>query len=189
MKYARTRRLLWIGVAAAVAPFLPTPPAGHAQPPAAPAGTAEEIERGRYLISVGGCNDCHTPGFMVDPFAVPESEWLTGVPVGWRGPWGTTYAANLRRRVQEMSEDEWVTLLKTRKAMPPMPWFSVSRLKEADSRAIFRYIRSLGPKGEHVPKYLPPPQDPATPYMSLDLQHAQAVEQVKELRMERPPQP
>lgn len=189
MKYARTRRLLWVGVAVAAAPFLPAPPDSHAQPPAKPAATAEEIERGRYLISVGGCNDCHTPGFMVDPFAVPETDWLTGVPVGWRGPWGTTYAANLRRRVHEMSEDEWVTLLKTRKAMPPMPWFSVSRLKEAGSRAVYRYIRSLGPKGEHVPKYLPPQQDPATPYLSMDMQHAPAGHQVKELRMERPPQP
>ena len=28
--------------------------------------------------------------------AVPLQEWLTGVPVGFQGPWGTTYAANLR---------------------------------------------------------------------------------------------
>jgi mono/diheme cytochrome c family protein len=189
MKYVRTQMLVWAGRSAAALLFLMTSRATHAQAPAAPGATETEIERGRYLISVGGCNDCHTPGFMVDPFAVPESEWLTGVPVGWRGPWGTTYAANLRRRVQEMSEQEWVTLLKTRKAMPPMPWFSVSRLKDADSRAVYHYIRSLGPKGEHVPKYLPPQQDPATPYMSLDLQHAPTVTEVKELRMERPPTP
>lgn len=159
-------------------------PLRAATPPAA--ATSEVLDRGRYLISVGGCNDCHTPGFMVTPFEVPESEWLQGVAVGWRGPWGTTYAANLRLRVQEMSEDEWVVLLRTRKAMPPMPWFSVSKLRDPDARAIYQYIRSLGPKGQHVPKYVPPTEQPATPYLSMDLQHAPPGHQVQELRMERP---
>ena len=25
-----------------------------------------DIERGKYLIVVGGCNDCHTPGYLLE---------------------------------------------------------------------------------------------------------------------------
>ena len=46
--------------------------------------------------AVASCNDCHTPGYMQKGGAVPVGEWLTGTPVGYQGPWGTTYAANLR---------------------------------------------------------------------------------------------
>ena len=70
----------------------------------APAGPASAlnvdrvlVERGRYLTHVAGCNDCHTPGYMQNGGPkLPEKDWLTGVPVGYQGPWGTTYAANLR---------------------------------------------------------------------------------------------
>ena len=34
--------------------------------------------RGRYLIQVGGCNDCHTPAYPEKGGKVPEAQWLTG---------------------------------------------------------------------------------------------------------------
>ncbi|WP_372906389.1 hypothetical protein [Rhodohalobacter sp.] len=36
---------------------------------------------------------------------IPEEEWLAGSPMGWQGPWRTTYASNLRLRVQEWPEN------------------------------------------------------------------------------------
>ena len=69
------------------------------------------VTAGRYLVIIGGCNDCHTAGYMAQEGNVPESDWLTGSPVGWRGPWGTTYPSNLRLLVQSMSEDAWVEML------------------------------------------------------------------------------
>ena len=47
------------------------------------AGT--EIEAGRYLITVGGCNDCHTDGYLQTEGNIPEDNWLTGSKIGWRG--------------------------------------------------------------------------------------------------------
>src|SRR3954468_1925789 len=64
------------------------------------------VQAGRYLVRISGCNDCHTPGFMPMGDKVPESLWLTGTPIGWRGPWGTTYASNLRLFIKPFSEDE-----------------------------------------------------------------------------------
>lgn len=54
------------------------------------------IERGRYIAKVAGCNDCHTPNYAMSGGNVPEKDWLTGDHLGWKGPWGTTYPANLR---------------------------------------------------------------------------------------------
>jgi hypothetical protein len=93
--------------------------------------------------------------------------WLTGSPVGWRGPWGTTYPANLRLTVSEVSEDEWVAILQERKALPPMPWMNVNEISESDARALYQYIRSLGLAGGRMPAALPPDKEPTTPYLSL----------------------
>ena len=58
---------------------------------------AKQIERGRYMAITGGCNDCHTAGFAPNEGKIPEKDWLLGSgPLGYSGPWGTTYATNLR---------------------------------------------------------------------------------------------
>ena len=125
------------------------------------------IEAGRYLAIMGGCNDCHTDGYLMTEGDVPEELWLTGSPVGWRGPWGTTYPPNLRLTVSELSEDEWVMLLQERKALPPMPWMNVNQMSESDARSLYQYIQSLGLAGERMPAAVPPDQEPTTPYLSL----------------------
>lgn len=138
-------------------------------PDAAPkVAAATPVEAGRYLISVAGCNDCHTDGYMQTDGDVPESEWLTGSTLGWRGPWGTTYPTNLRLRASELTEDAWIEQVHSRRGLPPMPWVSLRNMSDADARAIYRYLRSLGPKGEHVPAPVPPDQEPMTPYLVLD---------------------
>lgn len=139
-----------------------------ANPIAEPSVTANSAEEaGRYLVVVGGCNDCHTAGYLQTEGNMPESEWLAGSPVGFKGPWGTTYPKNLRLTVQNVSEDEWVEMLHTRKAMPPMPWMNINQVSDKDARALYRYIKSLGPKGEPTPKNLPPGEEPSTPYINF----------------------
>jgi hypothetical protein len=79
----------------------------------------EMIARGEYLVTVMGCNDCHTPWKMGPDGPEPDmTRMLSGHPEGmtlppppsftpewpavgsatftaWAGPWGITYAANL----------------------------------------------------------------------------------------------
>lgn len=139
-------------------------------------GDPSTLERGRYLVGVGGCNDCHTPGYAESAGAVPEGARLTGSPVGFQGPWGTTYPANLRLVTQSQTEAQWIAAART--AMrPPMPWFNLRDMKDDDLRAMYRYIRSLGPKGEPAPAYAAPGQAVTTPYIvfvpqNLPQQHA-----------------
>ncbi|MGD2067702.1 MAG: cytochrome C [Gemmatimonadota bacterium] len=132
-------------------------------PPAVQASDA--VEAGRYLVEIGGCNDCHTDGYSQSGGAIPESERLTGSVVGMRGPWGTTWPANLRLTADRLTEDAWVEMVSTRTTLPPMPWLAMNAMSEADQRAIHRYLRSLGPAGEPAPTAIGPEQEPATPWI------------------------
>jgi mono/diheme cytochrome c family protein len=130
-------------------------------------GQSKDIERGRYLVRITGCNDCHTPGYAMSGGKTPEVEWLTGDPLGWRGPWGTTYAPNLRLYMQSLKEEEWIKKAKTLSTRPPMPWFNVNDMSRADLRAIYRYVRHLGPAGKPAPAYVPPDKAPPQPYVQF----------------------
>lgn len=143
-------------------------PAGTAWAQAKAADRAS-IERGRYLVRIAGCNDCHTPGYAPSGGKVPESQWLVGDQVGWRGPWGTTYASNLRLAMSKLTEQEWVKLARTAEYRPPMPWFSLHAMTEQDLRALYRFVRALGPAGDPAPAYLPPGQAPTGPAVTFPL--------------------
>ena len=44
---------------------------------------SDALKRGKYLVMIGGCNDCHTPGYLMSEGKTPENEWLTGDSFGW----------------------------------------------------------------------------------------------------------
>ena len=129
-----------------------------------------QIERGRYMVLTGHCNNCHTAGYAPKEGNVPEKDWLLGSgSLGWRGPWGTTYASNLRLTVPAMTEDAWVAYIKTFKPRPPMPWWSMKETTDPDLRAMYQYIKSLGPAGRDAQPYLPPDKEPRQPYNQAPL--------------------
>jgi mono/diheme cytochrome c family protein len=130
----------------------------------AAATTSASIERGRYLSQIGGCNDCHTPGYNEAGGRMPATEWLTGSSTGFRGPWGTSYPANLRLTVQSMSEEQWLQFARAER-LPPMPWFNLAAMSDADLRDLYRFIRSLGPRGEPAPRAEAPGVTGTMPYI------------------------
>jgi len=99
----------------AVAALLATMSAAHAG-----GAAAGDVARGKYLVTVGGCNDCHTP-WKLGPSgpeqdmtrmlsghpeqlampaapALPEGPWavtVSGTFTAWSGPWGVSFASNL----------------------------------------------------------------------------------------------
>ena len=125
------------------------------------------LARSRYLVEIGGCNDCHTAGFGLAGGKIPEKDWLLGSPLGWHGPWGTTYAINLRLFVGHLSEEEWLDLLRTMRPKPPMPWWALQAMTPFDRRALYRFIRHLGPAGQDTPADLPPGAAPPPPFVSF----------------------
>ena len=135
----------------------------------AAAHAADVVARGEYLIRTAGCNDCHTAGYPESQGKMETSQWLMGSRVGFKGPWGTTYAANLRLVIVGMDEAQWLTYTANLRTRPVMPDFNVRAMNEDDRRAIFHFIKSLGPAGEPAPVYLPPGQKPPLPYYELVL--------------------
>ncbi|MEO8672485.1 MAG: cytochrome C, partial [Tahibacter sp.] len=107
--------------------------------------------------------DCHTPGFAQNGGATPPSEWLTGDALGWNGPWGTSYAANLRLRLSQMNEREWLSYARGLNARPPMPNGILHAMTDADLRAIWRFVRFPGATGTPAPSALPPGVEPVGP--------------------------
>jgi mono/diheme cytochrome c family protein len=125
---------------------------------------ASRVERGRHLATIMGCNDCHTPGTL---YGAPDfGRALSGSDLGWKGPWGVTYARNLTPHVEtgigRWSEQQIVTALRTghrpdgTALLPPMPWPNAAQLSDEDAFALAAYLKSLPPVAHHVPDRVPP---------------------------------
>jgi hypothetical protein len=139
------------------------------QPTSSPAVQAMTMEQaGEYLTIVGSCNDCHTQGWTESKGKVAPADRFAGLDVGFRGAWGTVYGKNLRTITQRQSEDHWVKVLQTSDdgdGKPPMPWWNTALMNERDLRAMYRYIKSLGPNPKGVPRSLPVGKEPTGPYV------------------------
>ena len=125
-----------------------------------------EPARGKYLVQIAGCNDCHTPGYTASAGRVAETLWLTGDQLGWRGPWGTTYASNLRLLVKDISANQFVKLARG-ELRPPMPWYNLRAMTDRDVKAIYAYLKHLGPAGQPAPHYVPADKTPGGPFVQF----------------------
>lgn len=132
-------------------------------------GFADEvsIERGKMLAVIGGCHDCHTEGYSQTEGLIDPEKEMRGTSIGWRGPWGTTYPANIRIIVAKLSEDVFVDYMKSLRTEPPMPWYNVRAWPEADVRSFYRYVKSLGAPGRPAPEFVADADEPRTPYIVL----------------------
>jgi mono/diheme cytochrome c family protein len=128
------------------------------------------IAHGRYLATISGCHDCHTPGYARSGGQAPVANWLTGSGVGYQGPRGTAYPANLRLTVQSITEAQWLVFARAERR-PPMPWFSLREMSDRDLTDIYRFIRSLGPTGVPAPAAVPPGGKVNTPFIVLEPQN------------------
>lgn len=161
---------IWAAVVSGVSVICLTLVSSHGaagEPGATAEGKDPLIERGRYITLVSGCNDCHTEGFIETNGQIPESEWLMGSRLGWSGPWGTTYASNLRLFYRDMTEAQWLEIARRLESRPPMPWFTLREMTDEDLKAIYRFTRSLGDPGEPAPAWLPPGEKPEGPHFRL----------------------
>jgi mono/diheme cytochrome c family protein len=125
------------------------------------------VEIGARIAVIGGCHDCHTVGYGESGGKVDPAAALKGNPVGYGGPWGVTYAKNLRLTASAKTEDDWVKFLQTFQAGPPMPWYNVHAFTEVEMRSLYRYVKSLGEVGEAAPDDVPPGGTAKTPYVDL----------------------
>jgi len=136
----------------------------------------EEIARGKYLANLGGCNDCHTPGYF---FGKPDMErYLGGSEVGFDIPdLGVFHGPNLTPD-KETGLGTWtraqiVTSLKTgvrpdgRILAPIMPWRAFATMTSNDLTAIAAYLQSLKPVENKVPGPFGPKETPTSFVMKI----------------------
>jgi hypothetical protein len=161
-------------------------------PAASPNSPKSEVARGKYLVTVMLCNDCHTP-FKVGPQGpepdmtrmlsghpsdlvmppvppLPQGAWQwigAGTNTAFAGPWGVSFTANLTPDAETglggWTPEMFIQALKTgkhqgkgRPILPPMPYSFISKLTDADLRAVFAYLQSIPAISNKVPAPLDP---------------------------------
>ena len=129
----------------------------------------DEVARGKYLATFGGCTDCHTPGYF---FGKPdEKRYLGGSEVGFEIPGlGVFHGPNLtpdkETGLGNWSNDEIVTALQTgvrpdkRILAPIMPWKALAQLTKDDAMAIAVYLKSIPAVKNKVPGPFGPTEKP-----------------------------
>jgi hypothetical protein len=117
--------------------------AGACQQAEQRAAVPSPVDRGKYLVAIGGCNDCHTPWKLGEKGPKPDTSRLLsgrpeeikaprvpGVQPPWgavaalsmtasSGPWGTSCTANLtpdqKTVIGAWSEENFIQAMRTRK--------------------------------------------------------------------------
>jgi mono/diheme cytochrome c family protein len=113
-----------------------------------------EIARGRYLVSIAGCSDCHTPGGMLG--AADMKRYLGGSDVGFSIPGDGVYVGQNLTPDKDTGLGNWTTdqiVTAIRKGKRPdgrelsgvMPSASFSHLTDEDALAIAAFLKSLPP--------------------------------------------
>ncbi len=136
------------------------------------AGTASaqsQVERGKYLVGIAGCTDCHTPGYF---FGKPDmARYLGGSEVGFEIPGlGVFHGPNLTpdpdTGLGKWSVDQVIAALQTgkrpdgRELAPIMPWRAFATFTKEDVTAIAVYLKSVPVVKNKVPGPFGPTDKP-----------------------------
>jgi mono/diheme cytochrome c family protein len=130
-----------------------------------------QVERGKYLVTIAGCNDCHTPGYFLGK---PDfSRTLSGSDVGFTIPGlgafvGRNLTPDKETGLGKWTDEQIVTAFTKgvrpdgRQLAPIMPWQELAALAPDDAKAIVAYLRSIPPVKNAVPGPFGPDAAPST---------------------------
>jgi mono/diheme cytochrome c family protein len=111
-----------------------------------------QIARGRYLVIIAGCSDCHTPGALIG--APDMKRYLGGSDVGFSIPGqgvfvGENLTPDKETGVGSWTSEQIIAAIRTGKRpdgvelSPVMPYSAFSRLSDEDAQAIAAFLKSL----------------------------------------------
>jgi mono/diheme cytochrome c family protein len=147
-----------------------------AAPFASTCSAETQVERGKYLVELGGCTDCHTPGNLLGH---PDlTRYLGGSDVGFGIPGhGVFVAPNLtpdkETGLGNWTEQQIVTAITKgerpdgRMLAPIMPWMGLSHLTKSDALAIAAFLKSVQAVKNKVPGPFGPNDKPSVLVMSV----------------------
>jgi len=150
----------------------------------AQASTESQVERGKYLVGITGCHDCHSPkiaGMKPDPDRILSGRpQTTRVPssapgevhasedfTAFTGGWGQSVASNLTPDPAtgigtRYTEAKFIQTMRTGKKpegvalAPPMPVDVYVNMKDDDLKAIYAYLKTIKPIRNAVRQGLTP---------------------------------
>lgn len=112
----------------------------------------QQIARGKYLVNLASCIDCHTPGYF---FGKPDmTKYLGGSDVGFAIPGvgvfvGPNLTPDKTTGLGNFTAQQIATAITTgklpngRELAPIMPWHAYANLTPSDVEAIVAYLQSL----------------------------------------------
>jgi mono/diheme cytochrome c family protein len=128
-----------------------------------------QIARGKYLVIVAGCSDCHTPGALLG--APDVKRYLGGSDVGFSilGQ-GVSVGQNLTPDKETglggWTGEQIIAAIRNGKTpagkdlSPVMPFAAFSHLTDTDAEAIAAFLKSLPPVSNKVRNF--GPKEPVT---------------------------
>ena len=134
------------------------------------------VARGKYLVAVMACSDCHTPGALTGK---PDMKrFLAGSEVGFAMPGLGVFAPGNLTPDKDTGLGGWTnaeiaaaitkgTRPDGRVLSPIMPWMSFANLTGPDAMAIAAYLKSLPPVKNKVGGPFGPSEKPTTLVMTV----------------------
>jgi mono/diheme cytochrome c family protein len=119
-----------------------------------------QIMRGKYLVTLSGCNDCHTPGYF---FGNPDmSRFLGGSDVGFEIPGqgvfvGSNITPDKKTGIGGWTREQIVKAIQGgerpdgRILAPIMPWHAFATFTADDAMAIAAFLQTLNPVSNQTP--------------------------------------
>ena len=135
-----------------------------------------QVARGKYLVGLMSCTDCHTPGHFLGK--EDATKYLGGSDVGFAIPGLGVFVGPNLTPDKDTGLGNWtpaqiVTALtkgetpEGRILAPPMPWRNYANITKADALAIAAYLKTLPPQSHQVPGPFGPNETPTTFVMTV----------------------
>jgi mono/diheme cytochrome c family protein len=121
---------------------------------------SDQVKWGQYLVTIGSCNECHTP--QDRGAVIPGLEYSGGFSLD--GPWGVVASANITPDASGIGyydEALFIQMMRTgfvraRKLASIMPFGEFKNLTDDDLKAMYAYLRTVKPVKHRVDNSLPP---------------------------------
>ena len=145
-------------------------------PLAAQAADPAAVARGKYLVTIASCHDCHTPGYFLGK---PDmARYLGGSDVGFELPGlgvflGPNLTPDKETGIGNWTDKQVIEAIQqgkrpdNRMLAPIMPYHAFANLTAQDAQAIVAFLRSIPPVQHKVEGPFGPTQTPTVFVMKV----------------------
>ena len=129
---------------------------------------SDSVQYGKYLVTIAGCSDCHTPSEQGNP--IPGMDFAGGMEFKSPETGDIVRSANITQEVEtgigSWTEEQFLQKFQTYRDSSwhnkpvkagefntAMPWLFFSGMTDGDLKSIFRYLKTIPPVVHKVEKF------------------------------------